>query len=168
MKVGIIGIGGLGHLALQFGRAMGYEVTAFSRSPDKEKQAREMGAHRFVVSTGDKQMEELDSSLDLIISTVSANLPWDQYLNILRPEGVLCVLGILTEPMQISSQYLISGQRSIVGSGIGSRRLIKEMLRFAAEHDVKPMIEITPMDDVNAAIEKVRKNQARYRMVLKR
>jgi uncharacterized zinc-type alcohol dehydrogenase-like protein len=168
MKVGVIGIGGLGHMALQFANAMGCEVTAYSTSKDKETEARNLGAHNFIVSKDAKQMKDAEKSLDFILSTVSANIPWSDYLQNLRSNGRLCFVGISSEPMSIPGKLLLSTQRAICGSVVGNRSTIKEMLEFAARNDVKPVIEVMPMSSVNDAIEKVRRNEARYRIVLER
>lgn len=167
MRVGIIGIGGLGHLALQFANAFGCEVTAFSSTPEKEKEARDFGAHRFVASTNPAALKKAVCSLDFILSTVFANLDWNQYLSLLRPNGKLCFVGVPAGPIQIHIDALLGGQKSVCASVIGSRSTIREMLDFAARHDIEAMTEVMPLADVNKAIEKVRANRARYRMVLK-
>lgn len=166
MKVGVIGIGGLGHLALQFVRAFGCEVTAFSSSENKEAEAKKFGAHHFVLSSDKKQMKNATASLDVILSTVSADIDWQSYFNILRPKGKIIVLGASPSPIAVPPFVLIGGQKSIVGSAIGGRAMISEMLEFAARHQIKAQTETMPMSEANAALDKVRKNQARYRMVL--
>jgi uncharacterized zinc-type alcohol dehydrogenase-like protein len=165
-KVGVIGIGGLGHLALQFARAMGYEVTAFSTTPDKQKEAESFGADRFVVSTDAAQMEQAAGSLDLLICTVNVDLDWMQWMNLLRPWGTLCFVGLPPKPVNISAMSLIMGNRSVRGSGIGNRSTMREMLEFAARHGIKPHIQIMPMSQATEAINIVRNNKARYRIVL--
>lgn len=166
MKVGVVGIGGLGHLALQFARAWGCEVTAFSSSPDKDKEAERFGAHRFIVLTRKAEMKQARDSVDVLLSTVSADLDWPEWINVLRQNGKLVVLGASPSDMNVSPGVLLSRQKSVVGSNTGGIPMITEMLTFAARHKVKPQIETAPLAEVNAAIEKVRKNQARYRMVL--
>ncbi len=165
-KVGIIGIGGLGHLALQFARALGYEVTAFSHSPDKEMEAKRFGAKRFVSSTRKNDLAKLTRSFDFILVTSYVKLDWTAYLAMLRPNGRLIVVGAVNEPLEIPSGAIISGQKGVVASVIGSRRMIKEMLNFAARHNITAQTEVLPLAQVNAALDKVRKNKARYRMVL--
>ncbi|MFW7379226.1 MAG: NAD(P)-dependent alcohol dehydrogenase [Oligoflexus sp.] len=167
MRVGVIGIGGLGHLALQFSRAFGCEVTAFSSSADKKEEALALGAHHFVSSKDANEMQKLASSFDFILSTVSADLDWNLYLNLLRPDGKLCIVGIPQSELKIQAFPLIAGRKSICGSPIGSRTMMNEMLEFAARHGIEARTELMPMSEVNVAIEKVRANQARYRMVLK-
>ena len=167
MRVGVIGIGGLGHLALQFANAFGCEVTAFSSTSEKEKEARDFGAHRFIASTSAADLKKATGSLDFILSTAFANLDWGAYLQLLRPNGKLCFVGVPSAPIQIHIGVLLGGQKSVCASVIGSRNTIHEMLEFAARHDIEAKTEVMPLADVNKAIEKVRANKARYRMVLK-
>lgn len=166
MKVGVVGIGGLGHLALQYAHAFGCEVTAFSSSPDKEAEARKLGANHFISSKDEKTLAEAGRSLDFILSTVSADLDWPSYLNILRPKGKLCVVGVPEHPLSIPAVALIGGQKAICGSPIGSRSMIEEMLAFSARHDIQAQTEIFPMSEVNSALEKLAANKVRYRTVL--
>lgn len=167
MKVGVIGIGGLGHLAIQFAAKMGCEVTAFSTSKDKEKDTKAFGARRFVLSTDAKQMEQAAGTLDLIISTVNKNINWGAFLNTLRPHGTLCQVGAVPDALLIPSTPLILGHKSVCGSVIGSPTMIQEMLEFAVRHGIAAKTEVMPMKKCNEAIGKVRQNKARYRMVLK-
>lgn len=164
-KVGVIGIGGLGHLALQFANAYGCEVTAFSTSPDKEAEARSLGAHHFVVSKDAGQMKAARESLDFIISTVFAQLDWKEWLKVLRPNGKLCFVGAGGN-LEIPAAFLLMQQKTVCGSSIGGRAEIRDMLNFAARHGIKAQTEVVPLDQVNAALDKLRKNEARYRMVL--
>jgi uncharacterized zinc-type alcohol dehydrogenase-like protein len=161
--VAVIGIGGLGHLALQYARAFGCQVTALSTSPDKEKEAKALGAHHFVPLS---DLDKLTPSFDFILSTVHANLDWSRIVTLLRPKGRLCFVGIPQNEIQIPVRTLISGNRAICGSGTGSRHLMQEMLEFSARHGIKAQIELLPLSEVNQAIQKLRQNQARYRMVL--
>lgn len=166
-RVGVVGIGGLGHLALQFAAAFGCEVTAFSTTSDKEDEARSFGATRFILSTDAAQMKAARNSLDFILVTIHVNLDWKPYLRILRPNGALCFLGVIQDDLKISAMHLMDKQLSIHGGAIGSRSMTREMLMFAARHHIVAQTEVMPLSDVNAALEKVRNNQARYRMVLK-
>jgi len=161
-----IGIGGLGHLALQFGKAFGSEVTAFSSSPEKEKEAREFGADHFYVSTDPKQLAKAECSVDFLLTTANVNLDWAAFLKVLKPKGTLTVVGVPNEPMQIPGASLIVGEKVIRGSVIGGRDNISEMLTFAAQNNIKAKTEVVGMADCNKAVERVRQNEARYRMVL--
>ncbi|MFW5691680.1 MAG: NAD(P)-dependent alcohol dehydrogenase [Chloroflexota bacterium] len=165
-RVGVIGIGGLGHLALQFASRFGCEVTAFSSSPDKAAEARGFGATAFVNSRDDAALKSVRGSLDLIICTVNVNLNWGRYLQALRPEGTLVLLGAIPEAMDIRSGMLVSGQKTITGGVIGNRAAMREMLDFAARTGIAAQTETLPMASVNAGLDRVRSNQARYRVVL--
>ncbi len=165
-RVGIIGIGGLGHMALQFARAFGCEVTAFSTSPDKCEGAARLGAHHFVLATDAGEIERAAGTLDFLLSCVTVPLDWPAWVKLLRPQGTLCLVGASPGPLEVMPVALVIGQRSIVGSAIGNRSRIREMLQFAARHGITARAEVLPMAQVNAAIDKVRENRARYRMVL--
>jgi uncharacterized zinc-type alcohol dehydrogenase-like protein len=165
-RVGIVGIGGLGHLAIQFARAFGAEVTAFSTSVTKEEEARALGAHNFVNSRESKAMKEVVGTMDLILNTANADQDWGVYVASLRPTGTLAFVGVPPSPVSIHAFPLISGQRAISGSPIGSPYMLKEMLDVAARHGVKATTELFPMAQVNEAIEKVKKGKVRYRAVL--
>jgi uncharacterized zinc-type alcohol dehydrogenase-like protein len=165
-RVGVVGIGGLGHLAIQFARVFGAEVTAFSTSTGKEEEARSLGAHHFVNTRESKAMKEANGSLDFLITTVNADQEWGTYLQALRPTGSVCILGVPPSPISVGAFPLISGMRSITGSPIGSPHQIREMLDVAARHGVKAQTERFPMAKANEAIEKVKKNKVRYRAVL--
>jgi len=165
-RVGVVGIGGLGHLALQFARAFGAEVTAFSTSAGKEEEARAFGAHRFANTRESKAMKEVAGSLDFILSTINADQDWGVYVSALRPTGTLCFVGVPPSPVSLQAFPLIAGMRSISGSPIGSPHRLREMLDVAARHGVKAQTECFPMAKANEAIEKVKKNKVRYRAVL--
>lgn len=165
-RVGVVGIGGLGHLAIQFARVFGAEVTAFSTSAAKEEEARALGAHHFVNTRESKAMKEVAGKFDFILSTINADQDWSVYLSTLRPTGALHFVGIPPAPVSIPAFPLIGGLRSISGSPIGSPSQIKEMLDVAARHGVKATIEVFPMNQANAAIDKMKKGKIRYRGVL--
>ncbi len=165
-RVGVVGIGGLGHMALKFCKAWGCEVTAFTSSDSKAEEARAFGAHH-VVSTGDsKAIEKLAGTFDLIIDTVNATLDWNGLLNALAPNGKLHVVGAVPEPIPVPVFTLLMGQKSVSGSPTGSRGAIDSMLNFAARHNVAPQTEHFPMSKVNEAMEHLRAGKARYRIVL--
>jgi uncharacterized zinc-type alcohol dehydrogenase-like protein len=166
MRVGVVGIGGLGHLALQFARAMGCEVTAISSSPDKEPEARGFGAQRFLATGEPNALRSAASSLDLILSTVFVTPDWDGLVGALRPNGVLCLVGATSEPVSVQAFTLLGGQKSVTGSAIGGRPAIREMLAFAARHGVAAKTQVRPLAEADAALGEVRKGRARYRVVL--
>jgi alcohol/geraniol dehydrogenase (NADP+) len=166
MRVGIIGIGGLGHIALQFANKLGNEVTAFSTSASKEQEAKAFGAHRFVNTSDAAQVTKAAGSLDFILSTVYADIDWMTYLNVLRPNGKICIVGASLNPIGIPSAFLIMGQKSICGSAAGGRARMREMLDFATRHGIRAQTVLAPATELNAAVDRVRKNSVRYRMVL--
>ncbi len=165
-RVGVIGIGGLGHIGLQFAKAFGAEVTAFSTSKDKEAEAKSLGAHHFVNTRDTGALKKVAGSFDFLLSTVSADQDWQGYVNALRPKGTFCVVGVPPSPIQIQAFSLIGGQRGIAGSPTGSPRDLHEMLDVAARHGVKAITERFAMAKANDAVAKVKKNQVRYRAVL--
>ncbi len=165
-RVGVVGIGGLGHLAIQFARVFGAEVTAFSTSPAKEEEARALGAHQFVNSLESKNMKDAAGTQDFIITTVNADQDWGAYLQCLRPNGTLWFVGVPPKPVSVQAFPLISGLRTIGGSPVGSPSRLREMLDVAARHGVKASTELFPMAKANEAIEKVKKSKVRYRAVL--
>ena len=166
MKVGVIGIGGLGHLALQFANAFGCEVTAFSSDASKEKEAKEFGAQHFINSIDDAALDRCKNSFDFILSTVNVDLNWEKYVSLLRANGKLCFLGAANR-VNIPINALVMGNKSICGSVIGGPLMIKEMLEFAARHDIHAKTQVMPMNQAAEALNLVRQNKARYRIVLK-
>lgn len=165
-RVGVVGIGGLGHLAIQFARVFGAEVTAFSSSAGKEEEVRALGAHHFVNTRETKSLKEAAGTQDFILTTINADQDWGTYIQALRPTGTLCFVGVPPSPVTTQAFPLIAGQRSITGSPIGSPHQLREMLDVAARHGVKATTELFPMAKANEAIEKVKKNKVRYRAVL--
>ncbi|MGL5080275.1 MAG: NADPH-dependent aldehyde reductase Ahr [Microcoleaceae cyanobacterium] len=166
-RVGVIGIGGLGHMALGFLRAWGCDVTAFSSSPDKEAEALELGANHFVNSRDPDALEQIANSFDFILSTANADLDWGVYISALRPKGRLHFVGVVPNPIQAHAFPLILGQKSISGSPLGSPTTTAEMLNFAARHGIEPMTETFALSEVNEAIAHLESGKARYRIVLK-
>jgi len=165
-RVGVIGIGGLGHLGLQFAKAFGAQVTAFSTSIDKEDEAKELGADQFVNTRDNGSLKKIAGSFDLLLSTVGADQDWQSLVNCLRPKGTLCIVGVPPSPLSIQAFPLIAGQRAICGSPTGSPRDLYEMLDVAARHGIKAITERFPMAKANEVLVKVKKNQVRYRAVL--
>lgn len=165
-RVGVVGIGGLGHLALQFLRAWGCEVTAFTSNESKRAEAQALGAHRVVASNDRRALRAIRGSLDLIISTVNVTLDWSGLLATLAPKGRLHIVGAVLEPMMINAMDLIGGQKGVSGSPIGSPTALATMLDFAARHQILPQVEHFPMSQVNAALDHLRAGKARYRVVL--
>ncbi|KAB8335100.1 NAD(P)-dependent alcohol dehydrogenase [Scytonema tolypothrichoides VB-61278] len=166
-RVGVIGIGGLGHMALKFLHAWGCDVTAFSTSPDKEAEARELGANHFINSRDPNALKSVENSFDLILSTVNANLDWSTYIACLRPKGRLHFVGVVPNPVSSHVFPLIAAQKSISGSPLGSPATVAQMLDFAARHKIEPVIETFEFEQVNEALERLHSGKARYRLVLK-
>ncbi|NWK54806.1 NAD(P)-dependent alcohol dehydrogenase [Verrucomicrobiaceae bacterium N1E253] len=165
-RVAVIGIGGLGHMALQFLNAWGCEVTAFTSSESKRKEALELGAHDTLNSRDAAEIEAAAGRFDLILSTVNVKLDWNLYLNTLKAKGRLHFVGATLEPLDLNVFSLIMGQRSVSGSPIGSPATIASMLEFAKLHEIQPVVETFKMDQVNEAIERLRSGKAHYRIVL--
>jgi len=166
--VGIIGIGGLGHLAVQFLRAWGCEVWAFTSSEEKKAEAIELGAHYTVNSKNKDELKALTGKFDLLLSTVNVKLNWNQYLNTLAPKGKLHFVGATLEPLDLNVFSLMSAQRSVSSSPVGSPQTMKTMLEFAKRHQIEPKVERYRFDQVNEAIERLESGKAHYRIVLSR
>ena len=167
-KVAVIGIGGLGHMALQFLNAWGCEVTAFTSSEAKKEEAKSLGAHHTINSRSTEEITAAAGRFDLIISTVNVKLDWNLYLGTLKARGRLHFVGATLEPLDISVFSLIMGQRSLSGSPVGSPGTMVKMLDFAKLHNLKPVIEKFRFEDVNKALDRLRSGDARYRVVLYR
>jgi uncharacterized zinc-type alcohol dehydrogenase-like protein len=165
-RVGVVGIGGLGHLALQFARAMGCEVTAFSASPDKEAECHAFGAHRFVPTREPRALRRAAGTLDFVLSTVFRPLDVAPLLDTLRPNGVLCFVGVPDAPLRLDLGSMLARQLGVTTSVIGGRAEVREMLAFAARHGIAPKVQVRPLAEANAALAEVRKGRARYRVVL--
>lgn len=165
-RIGVVGIGGLGHMALRFARAWGCEVTAFTSSAAKHDEAKALGAHRVVSSRDAAQLAALAGSLDLVIVTANVPLDWAAILATLAPKGRLHFVGAVLEPIALQAFSLIGGQKSVSGSPTGSPTAIARMLDFAARHGIAPQVERFPMSRVNEALDHLRAGKARYRIVL--
>lgn len=166
-RVGVVGIGGLGHLALQFLNKWGCEVTAFTSSPDKGDDAIRLGAHRVVSSRDAAAIGKLAGTLDFILVTVNVALDWNAYLAALAPDGRLHFVGAVLEPTPVPAFALIGGRKSVSGSPLGSPSTVATMLDFCARHRIAPVVESFPMAEVNAALDHLRAGRARHRIVLR-
>jgi uncharacterized zinc-type alcohol dehydrogenase-like protein len=165
-RVGIVGIGGLGHLAIQFARAWGCEVTAISTSPGKREEALGLGADHFIATRDTDELPKAAGTLDFVLSTVSADIPWDDYLGALKPQGTLSVVGVPESTMQIGPFALLLSEKKISGGVPASRQETVQMLEFAARTGVRPKVEVFPMADISQAVDHVRSGRARYRAVV--
>ena len=165
-RVGVVGIGGLGHLALQFANAFGCEVTAFSSNPAKHDEARKLGAHHVVSSTERAALKKVAAHFDFIIVTSNVTLDWKSYINALAPRGRLHVVGGVMEPIPVEAFSLISGRKSVSGSPLGDISTTMKMLEFCARHGIEPQVERFPMSKVNAAMDHLRAGKARHRIIL--
>lgn len=167
-RVGVLGIGGLGHLALRFLRAWGCEVTAFSSSPDKAEAARAGGAHHFVDTHDGAALAQRQGYFDFILVTANVPLSGADWLALLRPQGRLHVVGAVPEPIAVPAFALLTGQKSISGSPLGSPATVATMLEFAARHGIAPVVQTYPMHEVNAALADLATNRPAHRLVLVR
>ena len=166
-KVGVIGIGGLGHMALKFLKAWGCEVTAFTSNKNKTEALEKMGAHNVVDSTDPEDLESIAGTLNFILNTTNVKLDWNSYLTTLAPQGKLHTVGAVLEPMEIPAFSLLMGEKSVGGSPLGSVALTRKMLEFCVRHNIYPTVEEFPMNKVNEAIEHLEQGKARFRIVLK-
>jgi uncharacterized zinc-type alcohol dehydrogenase-like protein len=166
-RVGVVGIGGLGHLALQFLNKWGCEVTAFTSNAAKADDARQLGAHHVVSSRDSAALKKIAGALDFILVTANVTLDWDAYLAALAPDGRLHFVGAVLEPVPVPAFSLIGGRKSVSGSPLGSPATVATMLDFCARHGISPVTETFPMHEVNAALDHLRAGKARHRIVLK-
>jgi uncharacterized zinc-type alcohol dehydrogenase-like protein len=165
-RVGVIGIGGLGHMAIQFLNKWGCEVTAFTSSAGKTDEAKALGAHRVVNSRDDAAMAALAGSYDFILVTVNVTLNWASYINALAPRGRLHVVGAVGEPIPVAAFAMLTGQKSLSGSPLGSPATTAMLLDFCARHRIGPVAEPFPMSRINDALDHLRAGKARYRVVV--
>ena len=166
-RVGVIGIGGLGHLALQFLNKWGCEVTAFTSSAGKAAEAKAMGAHRVVNTHSAEELAGVAGRYDFILSTANASLDWNAYIAALAPKGRLHIVGVVPEPIPVPSFSLIGQQRSLGGTPSGAPATVLSMLDFCARHSIAPVTEEFPMSRANEALEHLAAGKARYRIVLR-
>jgi len=166
MKIGVMGLGGLGHMGVKFAHAMGAEVTVFSHSPDKESDAIAMGANHFVVTKDISLLKPLHKSFDLILNTVSADLDINVYLNLLKLDGTLVVIGLPGKPYGVNVGSLLNARRRIAGSMIGGIPEMQEMLDFCGQHAIVSDVEVISADYVNTAYERTVASDVKYRFVI--
>ncbi|MGR3809728.1 NAD(P)-dependent alcohol dehydrogenase [Jiulongibacter sp. NS-SX5] len=164
-KVGIVGLGGLGHMAIKIANAMGAEVTVFTTSESKAKDAKKLGAHYVVLST-DKAQMRASAKLDMILDTVSAKHDLNSYVNILKVDGSLVLVGLPAEPLEIGAFNVVHGRKSLSGSNIGGIAETQEVLDFCAEHKITADIELIPVDYINEAFERLEIGDIKYRFVV--
>ncbi len=165
-KIGVLGLGGLGHMAVKFASAFGAEVTMLSTSPSKEADAKKLGAHKFVLTTNKQNTKALRGYFDFIIDTVSAPHDYNMYLSMLNTNGVHICVGAPPEPSQIAAFSLIGNRRSIAGSAIGGLPETQEMLDYCSEYNIVSDVEVIAMKDINTAYERMLKGDVRYRFVI--
>ncbi len=165
-KVGIVGLGGLGHMGVKLAASMGAEVTVFSTSPSKEADAKKLGAHHFVVTKDEAQTAPLAGTFDFILDTVSGDHDLDLYLKFLALNGVMVLVGAPETPAAVPAFSLIGNNRSLVGSGIGGLKETQEMLDYCAEHGITSDIELIPISRIDEAYERTVKGDVRYRFVI--
>lgn len=165
-KVAIVGLGGLGHMGVKFAVSFGAEVTVISTSAGKEADARKLGAHHFAVSKDPAQMRKLRNEFDFILDTVSAQHDYNDYLQLLKLNGTLVVVGIPPTPSFVGAFNLIGKRRAVAGSMIGGIRETQEMLIYCAEHGITSDIEVININQINEAYERMMRNDVRYRFVI--
>ncbi len=166
-RVGVIGIGGLGHMAIKLLRALGAEVTAFSSSPSKTETIKQMGADHVVNSRDPEALNKLAGQFDLIISTVAVDLDWQPYFQALAANGRFHTVGAVMKPFEVQAFNLILGDRGVTGSSTGSPGQLRSLLLLASRADVAPTVEYFPMSKINEALDHLRAGKAHYRIVLK-
>jgi alcohol dehydrogenase (NADP+) len=165
-KVAIVGLGGLGHMGVKLAHALGAEVTVLSHSLKKQADGKRLGADHFYATSDPETFTKLKRSFDLIVSTVSAEVDWSEYLGLLKVDGSMVVVGLPEKPAAIAAFALTSGRRSLAGSQIGGIRETEEMLDFCGKHNLTSDIEVVPIQKVNEAYERVLKSDVRYRFVI--
>jgi len=165
-KVAVVGMGGLGHMAVKIAHAMGAEVTVISQTLSKQEDGLKLGADHYYASSDPTTFDELKGSFDLIINTISADMDIDAYARTLRLNGTMVFVGLPENPQSFRAGSLIMGRRSLAGSNIGGIRETQEMLDFCAEHHIGAEIETISADQVDEAYERVVASKVRYRFVI--
>jgi uncharacterized zinc-type alcohol dehydrogenase-like protein len=165
-KVGILGLGGLGHMAVKFAASFGAEVTMLSTSKSKEADAKKLGAHKFILTTNEASIKSVTGYFDFIIDTVSAPHNYNLYLSLLKTDGIQICVGAPPTPAQILGFSLLSGRKSLAGSSIGGLPETQEMLDYCAEHNITSDVEIINIKDINSAYERMLKGDVHYRFVI--
>lgn len=165
-KIGIVGLGGLGHMAVKFAVSFGAEVTMLSTSKSKEADAKKLGAHNFALTTDSLQMKKLSNHFDIIINTISAEHEYENYLKLLGVNGKMVVVGLPTKDPQVSPFTLVGKRRSLIGSMIGGTAETQEMLDYCAEKNIVSDVEVIPMSYINEAYERMIRNDVKYRFVI--
>ena len=165
-KVAVVGLGGLGHMAVKFAKAMGAKVTVLSTSPSKEKDAKKLGAHEFVVTRDPKNLEKCQGKFDFILDAVSAEHDLNMYLNLLKRDGTMVVVGVPSKPAPVHAMSLIGGRKRLAGSLIGGIKETQQMLDFCAKKKIVSDVEVIPMMQINEAYERTVKGDVKYRFVI--
>ncbi len=165
-QVGVVGLGGLGHMAVKFAVSFGAQVTVLSTSASKEKDARELGAHHFVVTQDETQAKKVKRHFDFILNTVSAEHDYNFFLGMLKTNGTMVLVGAPSQPLPVRAFSLIGGRRSLAGSAIGGIKETQEMLDYCAEKNIVSDVEVIAMKDINTAYERMIKGDVRYRFVI--
>ena len=165
-KVGVVGLGGLGHMGVKFAAAFGADVTVLSTSKSKEADALKLGAHDFLVTSDEEEMKKRKSHFDFILNTVSAKHDYGQYLQLLKLNGTMTLVGIPPDAIPLKANPLISRRRSLSGSMIGGIRETQEMLDYCAEHNIVSDVEVIPMQMINEAYDRMLRSDVRYRFVI--
>jgi alcohol dehydrogenase (NADP+) len=165
-KLAVLGLGGLGHMAVKWGVAFGADVTVLSTSASKAKAAKDLGAHHFVVTSDREQVKAVTGKFDFILDTVSAEHDMNMYISLLRTNGVHICVGAPSKPMQIGVFPLLGGRKSVAGSGIGGIAETQEMLDYCAAHNIVSDIEVIDIKDITASYERMLKGDVRYRFVI--
>lgn len=165
-KVAVLGLGGLGHMAVKFAASLGAEVTMLSSSKSKEADAKKLGAHHFVLTSDEDQMKNLRSDFDVILNTVSADHDITSFLRLLKTDGTMIMVGLPPDDVRLGIMTLISGRRKLMGSMIGGIPETQEMLDYCATHDILSDVEVIPNTKINEAFERILKSDVKYRFVI--